>query len=110
MRPRLRHCTIYALVDPRLPNVWRYVGRSFHPTSRRFQHARRPTSPAPGATCNELWIAQLRSENLLPSVIILESCESLSDATLREKIWIRVALANGHRLTNSVISRKFERS
>jgi hypothetical protein len=99
-------CSIYALIDPRDPEVWRYIGRSFHPRSRRVQHARRGTRAVRGATYKELWIAQLLSKNIQPSVIILEDCNSLSDAVAREKIWIRRALADGHPLTNSVLSRR----
>jgi hypothetical protein len=106
----VRHCSIYALVDPRQPEVWRYVGRSFQPRSRRVQHARRPSRAARGATHKELWIAQLLSEHIRPSVIVLEDCESLFDAIVREKVWIRHALSEGHPLTNSVLSRTFERS
>jgi len=98
-------CSIYALFDPRYPKVWRYIGRSFHPRSRRVQHARMGTRVGRGATYKELWIAQLLSEDIQPSVIILEDCNSLSDAVAREKIWIRRALADGHPLTNSVVSR-----
>jgi transcriptional regulator with XRE-family HTH domain len=106
----VRYCSIYALVDPRQPEVWWYVGRSFHPRSRRVQHARGPNRAAQGATYKEHWIAQLLSQNIRPSVIVLEECKSLSDAIVREKIWIRRALSDGHPLTNSVVSRTFERS
>lgn len=105
-RSAIRYCNIYALVDPREPKLWRYIGRSFHPTSRRVQHVRASGDLQRGATYKETWIAQLLSESVQPSVILLEECASLSDAIAREKIWISRALADGHPLTNSALCRK----
>jgi hypothetical protein len=102
-RSVIRHCNIYALVDPRELKCWRYVGRSFHPLSRRVQHVRGGGDLQRGATYKETWIGQLLSEGIQPCVIVLEECASLSEAIAREKIWISRALADGHPLTNSAL-------
>ena len=105
-RSVIRYCSIYALVDPREPGVWRYIGRSFHPMSRRVQHARNGSHLERGFTYKEAWIAQLLLKRVQPCVLLLEKCASLSDAIAREKLWIRRALAEGHPLTNSALGRK----
>jgi hypothetical protein len=97
-----RSCTIYALVDPREPAVWRYIGRSFRPQCRRFQHMHQTKRVRRGATAKERWIRNLFSAGLLPSAVVLEGGMSLCDARVREHFWIRQALREGHPLTNAV--------
>src|SRR3569833_2024930 len=97
-----RSCTVYALVDPREPSVWRYIGRSFHPESRRLQHLHQSRRLRQGATRKERWIRELSSAGLLPSAVVLEGGISLRDARVREQLWIREALLQGHPLTNAV--------
>jgi hypothetical protein len=97
-RSEVRRCSIYALVDPREPEHWRYIGRSFHPPSRRAQHVGGRLTR--GATYKEAWIAQLLSAKVRPCVIVLEECTSLAGAIAREKMWINRALAYGHPLTH----------
>lgn len=97
-----RSCTIYALVDPREPSVWRYIGRSFRPQCRRLQHTHQSRRVLRGITAKERWIKSLLSAGLLPSALILEDGILLRDARAREQLWIRRALRGGHPLTNAV--------
>ena len=97
-----RSCTIYALVDPREPSVWRYIGRSFRPEGRRFQHMRQSMRVRRGATEKERWIKNLLQAGLLPSAVTLEGGIPLRDARAREQLWIRRALRECHPLTNAV--------
>jgi hypothetical protein len=97
-----RSCTIYALVDPREPSVWRYIGRSFRPERRRFQHVHQSRRSRPGATGVERWIRKLSCVGLLPCTVVLECGIPLRDAGAREQFWIRQALREGHPLTNAV--------
>src|SRR5437660_3390604 len=87
-----RSCTIYALVDPRRPSVWRYIGRSFRPESRRLQHMHQSRRVWRAATGKERWMTALSSAGLLPSVIVLEDGIALRHASVREQLWIRRAL------------------
>lgn len=67
-----RSCVIYALVDPREPSVWRYIGHSFRPECRRFEHMHQSRLMLRGATGKEQWIRNLSSVGLPPSVVVLE--------------------------------------
>src|SRR5438874_4443677 len=87
-----RGCTIYALVDPREPSVWHYIGRSFRPKSRRFQHMHQSRRLRRGATEKERWIRELSSAGLLPSAVVLEEGIPLREARAREQLWIRHGL------------------
>ena len=97
-----RSCTIYALVDPRAPTVWHYIGRSFRPENRRFQHMHQSVGPRRGATEKELWIRDLSSAGLRPSTVVLEGGIPLRYVIAREQLWIRRALSEGHPLTNAI--------
>jgi hypothetical protein len=97
-----RSCNIYALVDPRKPSVWRYIGRSFDAGSRRFEHMYQSGLERRGATGKERWISDLSAARLLPTLVVLEDGISLRDARMREQLWIRQALRDGHPLTNAV--------
>jgi hypothetical protein len=97
-----RSCIIYALVDPREPSVWRYIGRSFRPECRRFEHMHQSRLMRRSATGKERWIRNLSSVGLLPSVVVLEAGIPLRDARGREQHWIHRALREGHPLTNAV--------
>jgi hypothetical protein len=97
-----RSCTIYALIDPREPSIWRYIGRSFRPDRRRFQHMHQSRCVPHSTTQKARWIRRLSSAGLPPSVLVLESGIPLRDARAREQFWIRRALQEGHPLTNAV--------
>lgn len=97
-----RTCVIYALVDPREPSVWRYIGRTFRPEDRRFQHMHQSMRAQRGATGKERWIRNLASAGLRPSAVILDSGISAREARAREQLWVRRALREGHPLTNGV--------
>src|SRR5271169_5391649 len=66
-------CSIYALVDPREPEIWRYIGRSFQPLPRRVQHVTDSRKACGYRTAKEAWIARLLAERLEPRVILLET-------------------------------------
>jgi hypothetical protein len=80
-----------------------YIGRSFHPPSRRVQHVQDGGHLKRGATRKETWIALLLAQRIQPCVLVLERCASFSEAIVREKIWIRLAVEGGHPLTNSAL-------
>ncbi|MEY9999117.1 hypothetical protein ABIA18_000915 [Sinorhizobium fredii] len=97
-----RGCMIYALVDPREPSVWRYIGRSFHPERRRSEHIHQSRGVQHGAAGKELWIRNLSLIGLLPSMVVLERDIQLRHANTREQFWIHLALREGHPLTNAI--------
>src|SRR5437879_4721672 len=95
-------CSIYALVDPRAPDIWRYVGRSFQPAPRRAQHVADTRKPIGYRTVKEAWIARLLAEGVEPILILLEPGIPSRQAEAREDAWIERGFALGHPLTNSV--------
>ncbi len=109
-RPASGGCNIYALVDPRAPTIWRYIGRSFHPLSRRGRHVGDCRHLKAGCTAKEKWIAGLLSEGFQPCVILLETGISASQANARENAWIEHALRKRDPLTNAVLFRRMQLS
>lgn len=88
---------IYALVDPRDHSV-RYVGKSDNPRVRYFAHLHGPESNLKTYKAN--WIRQLKSEGLVPSIVILERVHP-SEWADAERKWIAHFRNTGARLTNS---------
>ena len=99
-------CSIYALVDPREPKIWRYVGRSFQPRPRRTQHVSDSRKTCGYRTAKEAWIAHLLAEGLEPQIILLETGIHGRQAEAREYAWIERGFALGYPLTNSVRLRR----
>jgi DNA-binding CsgD family transcriptional regulator len=88
---------IYALHDPRSGEL-RYVGASVNPQHRLTLHlcpSQRARSGEQGA-----WITELVSQNLKPSISIIEKSDS-SNWRVRERFWIAQHRASGARLTNT---------
>jgi hypothetical protein len=77
--------TIYALVDPRFPTLYRYIGQTEHPLRRHLQHCscaafRNPTNS------RERWLAELRAGGIMPQFVSLEESEP-READSRELHW-----------------------
>lgn len=90
--------SIYAIIDSRLPNEYRYVGKTIGKISLRlYFHLYR------AARCSNRhkgrWIAKVQAEGGTVESVLLESCDdSLQDE--REIFWIAKCKAEGHPLTN----------
>lgn len=92
-----RTAYIYALVDPRKPGEYRYVGWTLNMRKRLNTHiaqAIRDNHPHRSA-----WIRSLLAESVRPGIIELDQCpeELWPD---REIYWIAKSRADGHSLTN----------
>jgi len=74
---------IYILVDPRLPELARYVGRTKTPQTRHLQHCSEPGSTARGE-----WLEELRSFGIMPQMIIVATVDQDSAENV-EKAWIK---------------------
>ncbi len=74
---------IYGLCDPREPELIKYVGRTSSRTRRLIQHCSKG-----GTTPNCVWIRNLKSDGILPQMVILEIA-SESNARERENHWIQ---------------------
>src|SRR5205809_574439 len=95
-------CSVYALVDPREPNIWRYVGRSFQPKPRCAQHIADSRKICRYRTAKEIWIAGLLADGLEPRVILLETGIPAQQAEAHEYVWIERGFSLGYPLTNSI--------
>jgi hypothetical protein len=76
--------TIYGLVDPRIPTVIRYVGRTKTPIVRHLQHCSEIDFTPKGK-----WVESMRQVGVMPQMVILERDVSQFDASDREKHWIK---------------------
>lgn len=81
---RRRPVYIYCLVDPRDESV-RYVGCSVCPKERLKQHYANTTSNK----AMRPWIAELRSLNVKPMLVLLEECWSGKEDEQEEKWYQR---------------------
>lgn len=89
--------TIYALVDPRKPSDFRYVGQTSRPAERLRKHRRCDGRDRP--TYRGHWIAQLHHEGTQPDLVeILRVQARHKDEA--ERGTIRRFQAGGYRLTN----------
>lgn len=85
---------IYALVDPRNGDI-RYVGKTIFPERRLTCHINEKKSNRSKIS----WIAELRQEQLLPEMRILETCAETNWED-REKHWIKHGHEVGWKLLN----------
>jgi y4mF family transcriptional regulator len=90
----MNKCIIYALVDPRTDEI-RYVGKSVNGISRPKSHI----TFSHNNLINE-WVNELRDDNYLPEIRILESLENPSQLIEKEKYWIGKLLEEGYDLLN----------
>ena len=86
---------IYALLDPR-NNECRYIGKTIRPERRLKEHVRHCARRNNHA---HIWVRSLVKSNILPEMLILESCVSCWEDS--EKWWIGYMRMLGARLTNS---------
>jgi hypothetical protein len=86
---------IYILKDP-LSNEIKYVGKSDKPKIRLVEHIRKSKYTK---TYKNIWIQNLVSKNLTPSLEIVEEVKK-SDWSEKEKFWIKYFKNLGCKLTN----------
>lgn len=94
----MHSCIIYGLLDPRT-DEYRYVGKSVRGTERAKSHI--------NFSHNELvyqWINELKSDNYLPEIIILENVSDASQLIDKEKYWVGKLLNEGYDLLNILIT------
>ena len=89
---------IYALVDARNPEHFRYVGKTIYTIERRlYWHLYK--QPAEKNLYKKRWIVKVQDAGGDVLAVLLEECpDELQDE--REMFWIAKAKADGHRLTN----------
>lgn len=84
---------IYALADPREPELYRYIGQSNAPRFRHLEHCQ----DASGSVKSE-WLEHLRQFGILPQMVILQEVHGQIAADKAECEWIkklRPQLTNG---------------
>jgi len=89
---------IYGLFDPRTYEL-RYIGKADNPKGRLREHIKRAKSAKARLTYTCYWIRELLSENLKPSIEILEEVP-LDSWQQAEIEWIAECKKFGVRLTN----------
>lgn len=90
---------IYALVDPRNPTDYRYVGQTHKSIETRLKwHIR--DACAGFRTHNYNWIRKIIRDGVFPEAIILEICNE-DTWKERESYWISKIRLEGYRLTNA---------
>lgn len=87
--------SIYALVDPRDLHI-RYIGQTFRPLRRQTEHKCRTRTPL------KSWLAELRSLDLAPQLVVFQQVDTRAEALRVEAHWIRQFLAEGAVLLNKV--------
>lgn len=89
--------SIYALIDPRAPNVIRYVGQTAKPRERLRKHLRAAGRDKP--TYRGHWIAKLREEGVEPVLIVMVRVD-VRHRNEAERHMIRQLRLAGHPLVN----------
>jgi hypothetical protein len=86
--------SIYCLCDPRTDEI-RYVGQSVDPANRLKGHK----SDRDG-TAKSAWVAELRSEGLEPTLVVLSTVPA-AEAAMAEQWFIEGYRRGGHPLLNA---------
>ena len=60
---------VYALVDPRKPDLFRYIGQTATPRTRHLQHC-----ADAGGSEKAAWIESMLFDGVLPQMVILHTC------------------------------------
>ena len=76
---------VYGLVDPRCPDVIRYVGKTSHMAQRKYRYRKDAENPAKRAPVLNWW----RVLPEPPIFVILAAVETLADLDECERWWIR---------------------
>lgn len=90
----MKECIIYGLKDPRT-DEYKYVGKSVNGIKRAESHLAHSHNPL----VNE-WIAELKSDNYLPDIVILENVVNWVELVDKEKYWIGKLLNENFDLFN----------
>jgi hypothetical protein len=93
---------IYALGDPRDGEL-RYVGYTKDPDTRYKNHCANQTAATlmhSGKRGVVIWETELKSLNLSPVLVRLETIQAVEKPRDREAYWISSLLQRGHRLLN----------
>jgi len=93
----MKNCIIYGLKDPRT-DEYRYVGKSINGIKRAKSHFNHSHNPM----VNE-WINELKLDNYLPDIIILENVNDWSELVDKEKYWTGKLINDGYDLCNILI-------
>lgn len=101
MKERITY--IYKLVDPREPEVVRYVGKSNDPFSRLKDHIKEAKAGKRKSYKNN-WILKLLSEGVRPEFVILEPVfyKYHEEWEFFERFWIKHYREQKHPITNYV--------
>lgn len=88
------HVAIYTLVDPRKPEVVRYVGKAANPRNRHLQHC-----AMLGPDTRSAWLEEMYREGVLPQMLVVDYAPTEQGQT-KEFEWITKCASSGQ-LTNS---------
>lgn len=87
---------IYALVDPRELDHYRYIGQT-----RQSLKIRLSQHEFNGVQKVYEWINELKKQGIRPIILSLVECSSQEDANVTEEIWIQQSWQNGMQLLNT---------
>jgi DNA-binding XRE family transcriptional regulator len=89
---------IYGLKDPRT-DEYKYVGKSTNGIERANSHLTHSHNPL----VNE-WIIELKTDNYVPFVVVLENVSDWTQLVDKEKYWVGKLVAEEHDLLNVLIT------
>jgi hypothetical protein len=90
---------VYTLVDPRNNEV-RYVGITINAEARLKQHI----GEIGGNEKKVAWIKELKGQNLEPTMLVVDTADSVEQGRDRENYWIAYYLNKGIQLLNIAVS------
>jgi len=91
--------TIYCLVDPRQPDIYRYVGKTQSKTRERLRKHRQIRGREREKTHRGHWIAKIQSEGVEPNLVVLLRVKTEHENEAEREMIVRLRAA-GHPLTN----------
>ena len=92
---------IYGLKDPRT-DEYKYVGKSIKGIERATSHLTYSHNPL----VNE-WINELKQDNYIPDVIILENVSDWTQLVDKEKYWVGKLIDENHDLLNVLVTNSY---
>ena len=90
------NCIIYGLKDPRT-DEYKYVGKSVQGIKRAKSHM----NHSHNSLVNE-WVKELKMDNYIPDIVILENVSDWSELIDKEKYWIGKLLNEDYDLFNII--------